>query len=185
MLKIVWQFLQNPAYEEDENTDFKYRVGIVLRLTGIAVLISIFIGLLLGILETVFGLDLGKHAIQEVLEEYSLWFLFFAVVVLAPLLEEFAFRWPMVFFKDKSFFRYVFYALTLIFGFYHITNFEITPTILLLSPLLVTPQIFAGIILGFIRVRFGLLWAIALHAIYNLVLVGPMLILQLLDIPIE
>ena len=182
---MIWKFLKNPVYEEDENIDFKYRVSIVLQLVGIAFVISILLGVFIGAIETLFNLDFGKHAIQSALEEYSPWFLFFAAVVLVPLLEELIFRGPMVFFKDEPVFKYVFYTLTLIFGFYHITNFEITTTIILLSPLLVAPQISVGTLLGFIRVRFGLVWAIALHAIYNLLLVGPMLILQLLDIPLE
>lgn len=185
MLQTVWEFLKNPVYQEDENTDFKYRFLILLRLLGIGLVISVLLGALIGALETIFSLDFGTHAIETALEEYSPWFLFFAAVILAPLFEEFIFRGPMVFFKDKPYFKYVFYALTLIFGFYHITNFEMNTTILLLSPLLVAPQISIGAILGFIRVRFGLLWSIALHAIYNLILMGPVLVMQLLDIPLE
>jgi len=185
MLKNFWHFLKHPVYEEDENTDFKYRFIIVLRFVGIAIIISILLGALIGVLEAVFKLDFGKHAIQKVLEDYSPWVLLFAAVILAPLVEEFIFRGPMAFFKDKTYFNYIFYGLTLVFGFYHITNFEINTTILLLSPLLVAPQISVGAIMGFVRVRFGLLWAIALHAMYNLILIGPMVALQVLDIPLE
>ena len=185
MLIIIWEFLKNPVYHEDENTDFKYRLSVLLRLLGIGLILSIFLGALIGFLETSFSLEFGTHAIEAALEEYPPWFLFFAAVILAPLMEEFIFRGPMIFFKDKPYFKYIFYGLTLIFGFYHITNFEITTTILLLSPLLVAPQISVGAIFGYIRVRFGLLWAIALHAVYNLVLMGPVLVMQLLNIPLE
>ncbi|MFK7811257.1 MAG: CPBP family intramembrane glutamic endopeptidase [Maribacter sp.] len=185
MLQELWNFIKNPTYEEDENTDTKYRSKVLLILLGIGLAASIILGSLTGVIETLFDLDLGKHAIDEALEKYSPLFLFFAAVVLAPLVEEFLFRGPMMFFKDKPYFKYIFYALTLIFGFYHITNFEITTTVLLLSPLLVAPQISVGALLGFIRVRFGLWWAILLHAVYNLILVGPIVVLQLLDIPLE
>lgn len=185
MLQTLWSFIKNPIYTEDENTDSKHRLRIMFRLLIIALVASIILGMLTGLLETVFSLDLGKHAIEGILENYSPWFLFFAAVILAPLIEEFIFRGPMAFFKGKPYFKFIFYALTLIFGFYHITNFEITSTILLLSPILVAPQISVGAILGFVRVRFGLLWAMAFHAMYNLVLVGPIIILQLLDIPLE
>lgn len=185
MLNIVWQFLKNPVYEEDENTDFKYRVTIILKLIGIAVVISAFLALFIGILETVFKLDFGKHAMEDAFENLSPWLILIAAVVLAPIIEEFIFRGPMVFFKDKPYFKYIFYALTLIFGFYHITNFETTTTVLLLSPLLVAPQISVGAIMGFVRVRFGILWAMALHAVYNLLLIGPIVALQLLGIPVE
>ena len=67
----------------------------------------------------------------------------------------------------------------------HISNFEMTKQVLLFSPLLVAPQISVGFLLGYIRVRFGLIWSMALHACYNMVLIVPVLIMQLLDIPIE
>lgn len=185
MLQELWNFIKNPVYEEDENTDTKYRLTLLFRLLVIALILSIVLGGIIGLIETTFNLDFGKHAIEGALEKFSPWFLAFAAVVLAPLMEEFIFRGPMVFFKDKPYFKYIFYGLTLIFGFYHITNFEITTTILLLSPLLVAPQISVGTLLGFARIRFGLWWAIALHAAYNLVLVGPIVVLQILDIPLE
>lgn len=184
MLERLWHFLKNPVYEEDVNTDPKYRQKVFVRLLIYALVVNIGLGFAIGLLEPVFGLDLGTHAIDKVLEEYSLPFLFFSAVILAPLIEEVIFRGPMVFFRGKPYFKTVFWLLTLIFGFYHITNFEITTTVLLLSPLLVLPQIIVGAILGFVRVRFGLLWAIGLHAVYNLVLLGPILLAFAFDIPI-
>lgn len=180
----LWQFLKNPVYIEDENTDFIYRRKKFLTLLFYALVVNIGLGLVIGMLEPVFGLDFGKHAIDSVLADNSWVFLFFAAVILAPVMEESIFRWPMQYFKSKSYFGIIFWALTLFFGFYHITNFELTTTILLLSPLLVLPQIIVGTILGFIRVRFGLFWAIALHAAYNLILLGPILLLTALEIPI-
>jgi membrane protease YdiL (CAAX protease family) len=185
LLQEIWSFLKNPDYQEDENTDNKYRLNILFQILGIALVASIVLGLLIGGIENAFKLEFGKHAIDKALDEYPIWLMGLAAVVLAPLGEELIFRGPMIFFKEKPYFKYVFYGLTLIFGFYHISNFEISTTILLLSPLLVAPQISVGTLMGFIRVRFGILWAIALHALYNLVLVGPILILQILNIPLE
>lgn len=185
MLQELWHFLKNPVYEVDENADFKYRFGVLLRLLGIALVISVVLGGIMGLVENSMNLDFGKHAVEEALEKFSPWFLAFAAVVLAPVMEELVFRAPLSLFKYKSYFKIIFYVFTLIFGFYHITNFEITTTILALSPLLVAPQISVGALLGFIRVRFGLLWAIGLHAIYNLLLLGPLLVFKILDIPLE
>ena len=75
--------------------------------------------------------------------------------------------------------------LTIAFGYIHIFNFEMNVATILLSPLLVMPQINLGIFAGYIRVCFGLLWSILLHAMYNLFLTGPILVLQFLDIPLE
>ncbi len=185
MWNDVLEFLKNPVYEEDENREWAYRFSVFLKLLGLALIFSIILGLLISLAQTVFDLDFGKHAIEEALEKYPLYFLFIGAVFLAPILEEIIFRGPLFFFKGSKYFKFFFHASVLIFGFYHMTNFEITSTTLLLSPLLVSPQLSVGVLLGLIRVRFGLLWAIALHAVYNLLLVGPVLMLKVLDIPLE
>lgn len=185
MLKQIWEFFKNPIYQEDTNTDFKYRLTVFGRLLIYTLAISFVLGMVIGSLETLFKLDVGKHAIEDFLDNYSAWFLFGAAVILAPLIEELCFRGPLLFFKESPFFKHIFYLFTFVFGFYHITNFELTTTTLLLSPILVAPQISAGLFLGFIRVRFGLPWAIALHACYNLILVGPVIIMLIFDIQLE
>lgn len=185
ILNEILGFLKNPVYVEDQNTDLKYRSSLVFKLVLYSVIINIVLGLLIGTFETVFEMDMGKHAIDEFFKSYSLIFIFFAAIIAAPVLEELLFRGPMIWFKDKSYFSIIFYILTLVFGFYHITNFEITLTIVLLSPILVAPQIIVGSLLGYVRVKFGLLWAIAFHACYNFVLIGPMILLKLLKIPLE
>ena len=185
MLREIFQFIRHPLYEADENINLKYRINIFFRLLFIALAISLVLGLTIGALESVSNLDLGEHAMDLLIDQYSVYFIFFAAVVLAPVLEELFFRGPMIFFKRSPYFNIIFYLLTLLFGFYHITNFEITSTVLLLSPLLVAPQLSVGVLLGFIRVRFGLLWAVLLHACYNLVLIGPLIFLKVLDIPLE
>lgn len=185
MRKDLWKFLKNPIYQEDENTDLKYRLGIFAKLLGCSLLISIVLGILINALPKLLGIDLGDHAMELIFEDYSPIFVLFAAVVLAPVLEETIFRAPMALFKKSSWFFIIFYVFTLAFGFYHITNFEISTAVLLLSPLLVAPQISIGAFLGFIRVRFGFVWALLLHATYNLILIGPIILLKLLDIPLE
>ncbi len=185
MLNEVWEFLKNPIYLEDDNEDFKHRVRILFKILGLSIAFSILLGLLIGVFQTIFEIDFGEHAIDKVLEKYPISYLFFAAVVLAPIIEETIFRGPLYFFRNSAYFKWVFYLLTIIFGFYHVTHFEITKTVLFFSPLLVAPQLIAGTFFGFIRVRFGLLWSIALHTFYNLILVGPVVLFKILDIPLE
>jgi hypothetical protein len=68
-----------------------------------------------------------------------------------------------------KFFKYHFYITALIFGLSHIHNynqpFQYGWGILLL----VLPQLFIGIVLGYVRMRFGLKNAIILHAAYNFI----------------
>jgi membrane protease YdiL (CAAX protease family) len=184
MLQAVLQFLKNPIYSEDENRDFGYRVQLLFRLLALSLLISIVLGMVIGLLEQLTPLDLGDHAMDLFLDNYSPWIVFLVAVFLAPFLEELLFRGPMVFFKKSRYFGVFFYAITLVFGFYHITNFELNTQVVLASPILVLPQLCVGVFLGFIRVRLGLLWAMALHALYNLILLGPVLLLRYLNFPL-
>lgn len=184
MIGELLNFIKNPAYKVDENKNLKYRFRVFLRLLFIAISISLVLGLVIGSLESVVKIDLGKHAMDLLVEQYSVYFIVLAAVVLAPVLEELLFRGPLVFFKKSRYFKIVFYLFTAIFAFYHITNFELNATILWLSPILVAPQLSVGLLLGFIRVRFGLLWAMLLHASYNLILVGPLILFKFLDQPV-
>ena len=62
-----------------------------------------------------------------------------------------------------------FYLSALAFGAAHIGNYETAHFIPILPIFLVLPQIFGGLILGYIRVFMGLSWSILFHALNNLV----------------
>lgn len=69
-----------------------------------------------------------------------------------------------------KYFRFFFYFSILSFGFVHITNFtfpEISFWVIICTPLLVSPQIFMGSILGFIRMKYGFLYSVLLHTTIN------------------
>jgi hypothetical protein len=168
-------FLRNPDYPDPHPYGLSSKLKYLFLLLFISLTMSILLGMVIGILDTFAGLNFGTHALEGLMEAYSPGFIMLAAVLLAPVMEEFLFRWPMRFFKGSPHFKIIFYAITLLFGFYHLLNYEITPTVLFFSPLLVAPQVVIGAILGFMRVRFGLLWAIILHASYNLILIGPIL----------
>jgi hypothetical protein len=99
-------------------------------------------------------------------------------VVLAPVLEEGLFRAPLYFFRRPGLFPWAFYGFTTAFGLLHAFNFPAWRENWALLPLLIAPQCATGVFLGFIRVRFGLPWSMGLHALYNLILLGPALYLQ-------
>jgi hypothetical protein len=64
--------------------------------------------------------------------------------------------------------RIIFYSFAIFFGFMHLGNFCINHySILLLSPLFIFPYIFIGLNLGFIRLKYGIVFSIFLHGFYN------------------
>jgi hypothetical protein len=73
-------------------------------------------------------------------------------------------------------FRSVLYASCVAFGLVHLYNFRftsLTVATLLLAPLLVLPQIIAGFIFAFARMRLGMIWCIVLHTAHNFVFLFP------------
>jgi membrane protease YdiL (CAAX protease family) len=90
-----------------------------------------------------------------------------------------------VYFRDSPYFKYAFYMSVLLFGVVHIFNFQGDAQLYFFAPLLIAPQLIAGIFLGYIRVKLGLKWSILLHASYNTILIGPVLLLKILNIPME
>ncbi|MBD3245047.1 MAG: CPBP family intramembrane metalloprotease [Candidatus Moranbacteria bacterium] len=80
-------------------------------------------------------------------------------------------------FYKNNFFK-IFYLQAIAFGLVHIINYQEVLTIWFIVPMLVMPQIFLGLILGFIRMKFGLIWSIFFHAMYNGIALLPFLILS-------
>ena len=160
-------YIKNPVLEKDENTNFTYRLKKLFSIFIISLLTSFFFTILISTLEEIGLFNSENHSVNDVFKKYGAVFFFISAVIIAPLIEESIFRAPLTLFKKKKAFKIAFYVFALAFGFLHITNYEISTNVLIFSPILIAPQIFAGLYFGFVRVRFGLIWSIALHATYN------------------
>lgn len=69
-----------------------------------------------------------------------------------------------------------FHAVALMFAGVHLFNFKFASLPLAILPLLVIPQWFTGLVLGWFRVKRGIMSAIVLHAVFN---GGPLLLIGL------
>ncbi len=115
-----------------------------------------------------------------------------SVVVLAPLVEEFAFRF---FLKYKKFFRYVIsrntwrknyrwiaYSSVFLYGFAHLSNFENANLLFyILGVLIVSSNLVDGFVYTFIRVRLGFIYSWGLYGFWNLFtfsLLGTIILLK-------
>lgn len=193
-------FIWKPKLEKDPNKDILYRIKVFIILLTFSFFVSFFLLIIMGILTTIGIIEQGEHVFDDLFEKNSLLRIFFLAAIAAPIVEELIFRAPLtifksplilfknpiklfkreiilrkkplVLFKNSKTFRIAFFSFALLFGYVHITNFEISTNVLLFSPILVAPQIYLGLILGYIRVRFGLIWSILMHGIYNGILVS-------------
>lgn len=74
----------------------------------------------------------------------------------------------------RRLFPIAFWGTMIVFGLIHLSNFEGGVAAAARSPILflaVAPQIIAGAVLGYVRMRFGLVQAILFHMVYNGVLI--------------
>ena len=148
---------------------------------------------LMGIMSAT-GIEDTDHEITKLLDNPLK--LALMAVVLAPILEELIFRFPIgnwwkwgaKLFGEEAFyyesrlvtwckknFKTIFWAFTVIFAGIHFTNFNSTVPIFI-APILVLPQFVLGIILGYIRVGWGTRYSILFHAIHNGIPISLMLL---------
>lgn len=94
---------------------------------------------------------------------------------LAAALQGRAWRWSS-YKRYVLYFPWVFYGSTLAFAALHLYNFSLNAAPWYLLPLLVLPQAITGLVLGWMRVRWGIGSAILLHALFN---AGPLMLVML------
>lgn len=66
--------------------------------------------------------------------------------------------------------RFLVWFSVVFFGFVHLGNYANGVKFFYLAPLLVAPQLIAGVAFVFMRVRYNIWWAFATHALYNFIL---------------
>lgn len=68
----------------------------------------------------------------------------------------------------NSRFRLILYFSILLFAYSHLTNYPIETVVLILSPILIFPQIISGILYSYIRLKLGFMLGVILHISKNL-----------------
>lgn len=184
LLRKVWLFTTTPVYSPLDHTPYTLKLRITVALLKWGLLLGLCFGLFNTWFLGMLNIDLGPHAMDKLLKTYSTYALLFLSVVLAPIIEECLFRGPLVWFRNKTYFKYALYFSIILFALVHLSNFELYGKVYYIAPLLVGPQLILGIILGYVRVRLGLSWSIGLHASYNAILVLPLLLSKLANIPL-
>ncbi|QDO95079.1 CPBP family intramembrane metalloprotease [Formosa sediminum] len=176
ILKRYIAFLRQPELKEDKLLFYGFsKINVFITALGCAFILNFGFTIIFSILETLKLVNLDNHASTKLFEDFPPYAIFILGVIAAPILEELFFRGPLTLFHTKHY-KYVFYFFALAFGFVHITNFDITQNVLLLSPILVAPQIIIGLFLGVIRLQYGLIYSMLFHAIYNGIIIVPALL---------
>lgn len=77
-------------------------------------------------------------------------------------------------------FSQIFYSLAILFGAIHLLNFKNFGEFWYVSFLLFLPQLSASFILGYIRMKYGILWSMFTHFLYNGFFTVPIILLSIL-----
>ncbi|MEI7830514.1 MAG: CPBP family intramembrane glutamic endopeptidase [Prolixibacteraceae bacterium] len=194
-------FIKKPKEENNFNASLGTKLKSLLILFSLELCVLSLFLVIFNLLKSIGLMEIGSNKITDLLFDLTPIQLFVAVVIAAPVLEEFIFRLPLRFKYNYLFrliiwmisltrlvpkerfdgliqhfrpivFRYFFYLMTISFGLVHITNFEGYKDLLGWMPFLTINQLFVGFILGFIRIKFGLVWSIIYHALNNLIFIG-------------
>ena len=90
-------------------------------------------------------------------------FAFFSLIVLTN-------RAPTELFNEvKKWFPFFFYAAAFLFAIVHLANYDLPSTKWLVAPVLVLPQLLLGFMLGYVRLKHGIIAAMLVHAMNNLI----------------
>ena len=142
------------------------------------------IGLIDGAFESAGFIDTTNHKVEALFQRQPIWeFILFSVVIV-PFFEEVVFRLFLTYtpkrYEDdtglpasptsKSTIRrfpLIFYVTTIVFASLHLSNYELSASVLFLSPLLIAPQFIGGLFMGYLRIRYSFLLGYFMHAIHN------------------
>lgn len=178
MVHDILFFFKNPDAIQGDNNFNANKLKLFWACLWMIIVFNFFLSFLIYGVETMGWIDTEQHAVFDMIKNKSILYNILMVVVAAPLIEEIIFRAPITLFRNMEpiNFKIIFYLFALAFGGIHIFNYELDINTLLLSPLLVAPQIFVGMFLGLIRVKVGLFYSILFHGLYNGVVSIPYII---------
>lgn len=164
----LFQFIKKPnGFSFSTLTTREKILNILLYYSTIALLVGISLSSIL-----IFLVSINFISPLNYKYDFRYWEFILVGVLLAPFLEEVIFRGFLGTVKTSPNFKWFYYLSALIFGLVHIFNFENWRLILPFFWIVTSAQIFLGLVCGYIRVTYGLRYAILLHALYNLVLIN-------------
>ena len=128
----------------------KYRRGAIFLATMCVVV------LLANVLQ-LFGLSFEVSTFSSLVFGGVLGGIFFLKIKSPEALDNFSFKY----------FPYFFYMAALLFAFVHVFNYELKSDQFWMGPILVLPQLVLGLMLGYVRIKYGLWASILVHAMNN------------------
>lgn len=191
-LKDLSDFLKNPKDEQDINQSKQKKAKRLFSLLIIDIPIMILLSMLINYFAKLGWVEVENHQVNLLLELMPIGLVFFFTVIFIPFIEEIIFRLFLRFKRNyflqiitsvfpqtkpsilsfwNNKFGFVFYFSAIVFALIHITNYNSNSTIIYLIPILVLPQFFIGLFIGYLRVRYNFMLGYLFHAIHNAIFI--------------
>ena len=171
---LKYHFLQFLAFVKNPN-DFDYPSLTPREKVSNTLIyfsrISFFGGLTLGLIAVLLA-EVGLINMPENKFDYGYVVFLLGGVIVAPILEECIFRGFLSSIKNKKSFKWFYYISSVLFGLVHVFNYENSEDFIYTFWLVTSAQIFIGLLFGYLRVTYGLWYAILLHAVHNFVILN-------------
>jgi membrane protease YdiL (CAAX protease family) len=150
-----YNFYTIPSREKFRNTSTHFLL--------IAIIVGVILALITMYIETL-------KLFRPLVYKYNFGFLvtLFVGTIVAPVFEEGIFRAGL---SQKSS-NWSYYFSSVVFGLIHIFNFEWDNSMIPYIIIIVSPQIFLGLLFGYIRINYGFWYAVLIHGLYNFILIN-------------
>ena len=192
--RILWDFVSFLKYPKDEQTkeSFKRKLQTILILLGFEMCVFYFVLIPLDYLIEHFVSTKSKLDYKH----DTLLISIISSIILAPVLEEIGFRlvlrrnFPIKYiFSQKlwdKIFPFLVYASSVIFGFVHLTNYTNDGFwFYIFSPIIIASQLIGGFIITFIRVKYNFFYGILYHALWNVLIIFPLIFIYHFSSPYQ
>lgn len=212
--KDLLTFLKKPTDQKDSEQKISFKSKRLLAILAIDIpLMGILLLIIYG-LEQLGLLGTASHKAIKFFQLLPVWLIILFGSLILPFIEELIFRlylrlkenYPLklliflisliglkskeqvnIYIETKwqNYYKVIFYLSALIFGFVHIANYEYSFMLLLFSPIIIAPQFLLGLFIGYLRVKYGLLWGFFLHGLHNLIFLAVLFLLIFMSGPVE
>lgn len=169
MKSLFWSllnFLKNPKYTEN-NLFISNKKRFFLILFIFPILGFIISSCLWWFVTLLRDLNFFTLIETDFNSKRGLYFNLAITVIFTPIIEEMLFRFPIKYLPKNKLYGPLIYFNILVFGLVHFINYETNFNGIIFALIIVSPQIFIGFLLTYIRISYGLRYSIITHSIYN------------------
>ena len=166
-LLIVWILNLSiiPILEE-----IAYRLPLFYSKKNLVLSFTVIVYFLLSVIFADGLLDISANVYLRIFASFTAGGLFYIILRVKSLENKISRFWEVHY-------GIAFYGLLLLFTLGHIENYNLNLTVLTLMPILLIPQFIGGIFFSFTRIKFGIIYSIALHIMINAMAFTPQIIL--------